>query len=107
MDRSMGAKESPCIGPMKRSGIEHATEAGDQLDRRACPRCSGLLVRDWCYDLRNSGEHNTEIYRCVQCGYRVDPVILKNRVPPPTKQASAGRPHHHYSRRTAMWNEAA
>jgi hypothetical protein len=78
---------------MKRSGNDHAItfpEAGDQLNGRACARCAGLLVRDWCYDLRNSGEHNTEIYRCVQCGSRIDPVILANQ----------GRAHHHYSRHT-------
>ena len=105
MDRSTEAMESPCAGPMRRSGNEHATEVGDQLNRRACARCAGLLVGDWCYDLRNSGEHNTEIYRCVQCGYRIDPVILENQGRSSAKHVGAGRPHHHYSRRAAMWSE--
>ena len=39
-----------------------------------CPRCSGLMVAEWCEDLSDySGQ------RCVQCGELIDPVIMQNR----------------------------
>lgn len=41
-----------------------------------CPRCSGLLVKDWLTDL-------TEIipcWSCVACGNKLDQDILKNRL---------------------------
>lgn len=39
-----------------------------------CPRCSGLMVAEWCEDLSDYAAQ-----RCVQCGEIVDPVILRNR----------------------------
>jgi uncharacterized Zn finger protein len=39
-----------------------------------CPRCSGLMVAEWCEDL---SDYTTQ--RCVQCGEVSDPVILQNR----------------------------
>jgi hypothetical protein len=39
-----------------------------------CPRCSGLMVAEWCEDLSDY-----RAQRCVQCGEVVDPVILQNR----------------------------
>jgi uncharacterized Zn finger protein len=39
-----------------------------------CPRCSGLMVAEWCQDL---SDHTAQ--RCVQCGEVIDPVILQNR----------------------------
>jgi hypothetical protein len=39
-----------------------------------CPRCSGLMVAEWCEDL---SDHTAQ--RCVQCGEVIDPVILHNR----------------------------
>jgi hypothetical protein len=39
-----------------------------------CPRCSGLMVDEWCEDLADYIAQ-----RCVQCGEMVDPVILHNR----------------------------
>ncbi len=39
-----------------------------------CPRCSGLMVAEWCEDL---SDYTAQ--RCVQCGEIVDPVILHNR----------------------------
>jgi len=45
-----------------------------------CSRCGGLLVTEWCFDLFNdSGHLDIALQRCVQCGERVDPVILHNR----------------------------
>jgi len=40
-----------------------------------CPRCSGLMVAEWCEDLSDY-----RAQRCVQCGEVIDPVILHNRV---------------------------
>jgi hypothetical protein len=110
MEQRMEARESTCTGPMNHSGDEYASEfhaASNQFYTRSCARCAGLLVRDWCYDLINTGEHYAEIFRCVQCGYRVDPVILQNQVRPSAKSASAGCTHHRCSSRTAMLGEAA
>ena len=42
-----------------------------------CPRCSGLMVAEWCQDL---SDHRAQ--RCVQCGEVIDPVILHNRGAP-------------------------
>jgi hypothetical protein len=39
-----------------------------------CPRCSGLMVAEWCEDLSDYCAQ-----RCVQCGEVIDAVILKNR----------------------------
>lgn len=39
-----------------------------------CPRCSGLMVAEWCLEL---SDHAAQ--RCVQCGEVIDPVILGNR----------------------------
>lgn len=36
-----------------------------------CLRCSGLMVIESCVDF--------PVWRCVQCGERIDPVILQNR----------------------------
>lgn len=45
-----------------------------------CPRCSGLMVNDFCMDLLNStGELEFAAKRCVQCGEVVDAVIQRNR----------------------------
>jgi len=51
-----------------------------QFSTRSCVRCDGLLVHDWCYDLDNTGEHISSGLRCVQCGHRIDPVILQNQI---------------------------
>ena len=110
MEQGLEAKESTCVGTMSHSGNERAFEfheASKQFYTRSCARCAGLLVRDWCYDLINTGEHNAEVFRCVQCGHRVDPVILQNQVRPLVKSASARRAHHNCSASTAMLGEAA
>jgi len=54
--RSIGAKDS--------QGKEYFREA-------MCGRCDGLMITEPFFDLL--------IWRCVQCGERVDPVILLNR----------------------------
>lgn len=110
MEQNMKANKSTCIGTMGRNGKGHADEllaASEQLYTRSCARCAGLLVSDWCYDLINTGEHNAEVFRCVQCGHRVDPVILQNKVRPSAKSASAGRTNHSCSAPAAILGEAA
>jgi hypothetical protein len=110
MERRMEAKESACTGTMNYSGEEHAIEsqpASDQFYTRSCARCAGLLVRDWCYGLIDTGERNVEVFRCVQCGNRVDPVILQNQVRPSAKRSSARHTHHGCSKSTAVLSEAA
>jgi len=44
-------------------------------DTDRCPRCSGLMVAEWCQDLSDYSAQ-----RCVQCGEVIDPVILQNRL---------------------------
>ena len=39
-----------------------------------CPRCTGMMVAEWCEDLSDY-----RAQRCVQCGEVIDPVILHNR----------------------------
>ena len=88
MKRRMEPKEPECGGTMKQNGSGHAIQslpANEQLSTRSCARCAGLLVTEWYYDLHNTGEHNVETLRCVQCGYRVDPVILQNQIRPPVE----------------------
>jgi hypothetical protein len=94
MEQRMEAKESTCVGTITHTRNGHAIEllaASEQFYTRSCARCAGLLVPDWCYDLINTGEHSAEVFRCVQCGCRVDPVILRNQVRPPTGSTCVGR----------------
>ena len=68
---------------MKENGKGHVIRpfpASDQFVARSCGRCKGLLVNEWHYDLYNSGPYRVEIFRCVQCGYCIDPVILQNQI---------------------------
>ena len=50
----------------------HSGATTHSTDR--CPRCSGLMVAEWCQDLSGYTAQ-----RCVQCGEVIDPVILQNR----------------------------
>ncbi|MEI8015513.1 MAG: hypothetical protein WCH20_11845 [Nitrospira sp.] len=59
----------------QQQSIEAATRSQARIhstDR--CPRCSGLMVAEWCEDLSNY-----RAQRCLQCGEVIDPVILCNR----------------------------
>ncbi len=62
--------------------------ASEQFSTRSCARCTGLLVHEWRHDV--PGEDN-RVLRCVQCGHRVDPLILRNRILPRTKAGTQGR----------------
>ena len=85
MEQRMGSREAMRDGAVAEAGNGDADRflpASEQFYTRACARCAGLLVTEWYYDLNNTGEHNVEALRCVQCGYRVDPVILQNQIRP-------------------------
>ena len=82
MGRRIEPTEPGCGGTMTQNSSGHAIRslpASEQLSTRSCARCAGLLVNEWYYDLDNTGEYNTETFRCVQCGHRVDPVILQTK----------------------------
>jgi hypothetical protein len=44
-----------------------------------CVRCGGLMVVETCIDFWDHVEKDVAVGRCVQCGERIDPVILRNR----------------------------
>ena len=78
-----------------------------QLFSRSCSRCAGLLVNEWTYDLNNDSEISAEVLRCLQCGQRVDPVILRNRVLSHNASERIRRVGHKDSINTATTREAA
>ena len=62
--------------------LKEANAAGwkELVGTARCSRCGGLMVTEWCFDLLDdSGLLDIPVHRCVQCGERVDPVILRNR----------------------------
>ena len=79
----------------------------EQFYTRSCARCAGLLVKEWYYDLNNTGEHSVETLRCVQCGHRVDPVILQNQIRPSVESQRLRPVRHKYSVKTVMLGEVA
>ena len=59
----------------QQQSIEAAARSWARTHRAdRCPRCSGLMVAEWCQDLSDYSAQ-----RCVQCGELIDPVILENR----------------------------
>ena len=95
-------------GVVADAGTGHAIRflpASKQFDTRSCARCAGLLVNEWYYDLDNTGEHNVEILRCVQCGHRVDPVIVQNQFLLPIESQRVRQVRHKYSVKTAISGE--
>ena len=79
----MESRKVHWIKPVERSRNRYASRSllpSDYFKTTSCARCTGLLVSEWCYDLKNTGEHKAEVLRCVQCGYRVDPTIVHNRI---------------------------
>ena len=110
MEQRMETNELMSVETMTRNGNQQGLQflsASEQLCTKSCARCAGLLVHEWCYDLINTGEHYAEIFRCVQCGYRVDPVILQNQSRPTAESAFAGHTQQRCSASTAMLGEAA
>ena len=110
MERRMDSGEAMREGTMTEGGSEHAMRplpANEQFCTRSCARCGGLLVNEWYYDLNNTGEHSVETLRCVQCGHRVDPVILQNQIRPPVESQQARQVRQRYSTSTGLLRELA
>ena len=108
MGRRIEPTEPGCGGTMTQNSSGHAIQslpASEQLSTRSCARCAGLLVNEWYYDLDNTGEYNTETFRCVQCGHRVDPVILQNQIRPPVESQPVRPARPRYSTRAGILNE--
>ena len=83
MERRMETKEPAWIETIDQNGNGQAIRflaASEQFSTRSCARCAGLLVNDWCYDSSNAREHMSTVLRCVQCGHRIDAVILQNQI---------------------------
>ena len=107
MEWRMEPKEPECGGTMKQIGSGEDCRphsASEQLLTRSCARCAGLLVSEWYYDLHNTGEHHIEALRCVQCGHRVDPVILQNQIRPPVESQTVRPARPRYSTRSGILN---
>ena len=110
MERKMESREAMRDGTVTESGSGHAIQflpTSEEFSTRSCARCAGLLVNEWCYDLNNTGEHNVETLRCVQCGHRVDPVILRNQIRPRIESQQVRQVRQRYSARTVMLGEDA
>ena len=110
MERKMESGEAIREATVTESGSGHAIQflpASEQFSTRSCARCAGLLVNEWYYDLNNTGEHSVETLRCVQCGHRVDPVILQNQIRPQVENQQVRQVRQRYSTRTVMLNELA
>ena len=110
MESRMESKEPKRGRIMSQSGHGHAIRfllASEQFYTRSCARCAGLLVNEWCYDLPNTGDYNANVLRCVQCGHRIDPVILGNQIQPRGESQRVRRLRHEYSVRTVLSGEVA
>jgi len=110
MERKMESGEAMRDVTVTEGGSGHAIQflpASEQFSTRSCVRCGGLLVNEWYYDLNNTGEHSVETLRCVQCGHRVDPVILRNQIRPPVENQQVRQVRQRYSTRTGMLNKLA
>lgn len=110
MEPIMMPKELECGEAMKQPDTGRMIRSfpmNEQLSTGSCARCAGLLVSEWYYGLSSTGEHSIETFRCVQCGHRVDPVILQNQIRPPSEKQPVRQARQRYSRRTALLNEHA
>ena len=108
MERGMRSREAMREGTLAEGGSGHTIRsllASEQFSTRSCARCAGLLVSEWYYDMNNTGAHNVEALRCVQCGYRVDPVILQNQILPPVESQFVRPVRHKYSAKAVMVSE--
>ena len=54
-----------------------------------CSKCDGLMVNDRVYDAEEA-IFDLSIWRCLNCGQTVDPLILQNRLK--QEQESNGLP---------------
>ena len=110
MERRMESREAMRNGTVTESGNGHTTQplpTSEQFYTRSCARCAGLLVNEWYYDLNNTSEHSVETLYCVQCGHRVDPVILQNQIRSLVKSQQVRPVRQRYSTRIVMLSEDA
>jgi hypothetical protein len=77
---SAKAMQSGIVADVEAGNAIRLLPANKQFDTRTCARCAGLLVTEWYYDSGSTGEYSLEALRCVQCGHRVDPVIVQNQI---------------------------
>ena len=104
---SKEAKGGGVVAQGENGDVLRFGSASGQFHTRCCVRCAGLLVQEWCYDLNNTGEHNAKVLRCVQCGHRIDPVIVLNQVRPLVAHDQVRPVQHQYVVRTELRGEAA
>lgn len=110
MEHRMETKKPKWLGTVERNGDADEIRflaAIEQFETKSCARCAGLLLSDWCYDLDNPGEYHVRVLRCVQCGHRVDPVMVQNQISPPVLNPVAGDYRHKDSVRIELLEEAA
>jgi hypothetical protein len=110
MARKLESGKAMRSGVVADVGTGHAIgflPASKQFDTRTCARCAGLLVNEWYYDSGSTGEHNVETLRCVQCGHRVDPVIMQNQILLSIETPRVRQVRHKYSVKTAMLSKRA
>jgi DNA-directed RNA polymerase subunit RPC12/RpoP len=110
MGRTIESQESIWGGSVSEGGsglVLQPFSASRQLSTRCCARCGGLLVTEWYYDLHYTGEHKVEPLRCVQCGHRVDPVILQNQIRLPVMRHSVQQVRHRDSLETDTFAQKA
>jgi uncharacterized protein with PIN domain len=110
MRQRMNTEKPECGGTMNQNRSEDAIRslpASEQLSTRSCARCAGLLVTEWYYDMHNTGADHLDTLRCVQCGHRVDPVILENQIQPPVESHQVRKVQRKYSTRTGLARELA
>jgi Zn ribbon nucleic-acid-binding protein len=108
MESRIASREAMQDGTLAKGGSEYVIRslpASEQLRTRSCVRCKGLLVNEWYYDLHNTGDRNVETLRCVQCGHRVDTVILQNRIRPPVESQLVRQVRQRSSAKTVVFGE--
>jgi len=91
MERGTELQETDRDRTVKQDGKGYVVQfllASEQFSTRSCARCAGLLVHEWRDDV--PGEDN-QVLRCVQCGHRIDPLILRNRILLRAKPGTQGR----------------
>ena len=110
MEQRMEPKESECGRTMTQNDNGDAIQplpTNKQLYTRSCARCAGLLMSEWYYGLNSTGEHSIETFRCVQCGHRVNPVILQNQTQLSVESHQVRQVRPRYSTRTTILSELA
>ena len=64
-------------------------------------------MSEWSYDLQNPNNHHAETLRCVQCGNRIDAVILQHQVRRACERQSNRQIPHASSTRIVLLGSAA